>query len=312
MPSKKLIVFISFLHALFLGCNAETQLGGIVGEVKFNTQACVPQQKIINIRNDDTTNPQRVMGVYFELGTNEKNVFNIKKVVVGSSEYTPENAIAQEVLIPAGGIMSVYTEYKTRIPTNVPDTTYLDLFLNGPRLGILQVKLDGEAEQSPDCKPGESKRFRVVKVIQKIKNAQNQDVAANDITNVTEPFFFEVSGAKAIINKDGFPKITIPTPRIPLEADLDNGEFEGTFNEGNLEIRNVKVKAVLTVEVTLTTGSLTVESDLSDASLTLEGQHLSDGKMKVVLIAKLPEVSDLGALSKGLYGAIIELEEENE
>lgn len=314
--------FFSLFVACSLGitafaCNSGStkQVGGIVGEVQFSTEACVPQQKVIKIRNDDTTNPQRVMGVYFELGTNVKSLFKVEKVVVGSTEYSPENAITQEVLIPAGGIMSVYTRYNTRKATRSPDVSYLDFFLNGPKLGILQIKMTGEAPSAAEgCTEGESKRFRVVKVEQKIKDGSNADVAAEDITTITDPFILEVSGTTATISKDGFPSIPIPAPGLVVTADLGDGEYSGSFEGGHLTIEDVEVatSAGLSVTVTLTTESLTETNNGEVVSLTIPGSPLADGSMKVALIAKLPEVSQLGALSHGLFGAILHLEEEAE
>lgn len=314
-------VALSFAFSAFsCGGGANEQLGGIVGEVRFNTQACVPQQKIIKIRNDDTSNPQRVMGVYFELGTNEKNYYKIDKVVVGGTEYQPDSNLAQEVLIPAGGIMSVYVTYKPRkITSGGNHLSYLDLFLNGPKLGILQIKMNGEAATAAEgcVDTGNEKKFKVTKVQPHIQDGQNITVDANPITNITDGFKFSLSNDGEVkIEKDGFPAISIPNPSgVDVKADLLDDTYVGTFTEadGKLDFPEVEIEVAIlnkTFETRLTTDTL--QGSQGSVQMSLTGKPLaSDGTMVVVLIAKLPtDIDQLENLKGGLFGAEIFLEEE--
>ncbi len=314
-------MFICTFGALSCGGGDQAQVGGIIGTVSFNTQACVPQQKIINFRNSDTQNPQRVMGVSFELGTNDQNKYKIDKVVVGNTEYQPSANLAQNVLIPAGGIMSVYTTYKTtKVTGSSNDTSYLDLFLNGPKLGILQIRMNGQAPTAKEgCGEGETMTFTVNKATMEISMPGSSfDGFKNEVT-ATGNFVFLVAGdGSATIDKDGFPKLTFvsealrstPVNSNQLEIKLDNDTFTGTFTDNKLSIDHLKLNALLPIDgVTLKSEDLAITGD-NGASLTLHGSALTDsGDMKVVIGVKVQGFN--AALDGAAIGVTFELKKQN-
>jgi len=305
---------------LALACGKQEQMGGIVGEVKFNTQACVPQQKIINIRNDDTTNPQRVMGVYFELGTNENNYFKIDKVVVGGTEYEPSSNLAQEVLIPAGGTMAIHTTYTPRKITQVNDISYLDMFLNGPKLGILQIKMNGEAPTAKEgCSAGNAKEYKVTKATfimnhQDFTSGQPREFDL-EIVKDTLNLGTDSSGNITLAEAQDFPTLNLPLPAelgapVPsLDITLDPGSYTGTMDEeGNIELRELNLKAVVISipKVTLTTGSASLTE--AKGSINLEGKKFQNNKGELVAALAVPDDPNLVKLKDGVFGLKLEIE----
>ncbi len=316
-------VFVAFsfaFSAFSCGGGANDQLGGIVGEVRFNTQACVPQQKIVQIRNDDTVNPQRVMGVYFELGTNADNNFKIDKVLVGSTEYTPASNLAEEILIPAGGIMSIHTTYKPRrVTTHTNDVTYLDLFLNGPKLGILQIKMNGEAPTAQaGCGLGETRNFKVNKIDIIVKAAALPGGQfTNTITEdtITKPFKFTVTNEVATMETDDFTAFSItadaiPTPDHRIGVGLSE-PVEGSFTStGSLAFEEFIIAVgggALMAPGELTTGT----SSTGDVSLTGSPFDSTTKQMKLVFTGTITR-SAAAELTNGTVGATFELVEQTE
>lgn len=305
---------------LALACGKQEQMGGIVGEVKFNTQACVPQQKIINIRNDDTANPQRVMGVYFELGTNEQNKFKIDKVVVGSTEYEAAANFAHEVLIPAGGTMSIYTTYKPTTVSTSSDVSYVDMFLNGPKLGILQIKVNGDAPSAAEgCGAGEEFIFTITKATMQISMPGSAfDAFNSEVTASGNLKFLVAANGDATLDKAGFPKLTFesealrstPVNSNKLDIELDNDTFGGTFSENKFTFDDLKLKALLPIAgVQLRTEDLTITGD-NGATLTLHGSALTDsGDMKVVIGVKVQNFNE--ALDGAAIGVTLEVKKQN-
>jgi len=306
------ILFIFLLSLPFLSILAcgggDKQVSGIFAQADYSTVACVEKEKVINIRNDNSSEPQRIMGVYFEYGTNKDNYFKIKKVMVGSAEYAPTNSnLAQEIIIPAGDVMSVYTSYKPRALGS--HETFLDVFLNGPQLGIKQVRLSGKADtKTPDCgqaPAGDLKTFKVDKVT--IKTVAGSVNAETPLTNITESFKFTVNNGKAIMTKDDFPSISIPVPDVGnIVADLAAGdEVQGTFDGSVLSFDAVTLTTSVGLGVTgkLSTGSLNENN--SAGQLSLQGAPLANGKMVLVFIAKIP--GNVPTIGNGVIGAKIEL-----
>ncbi len=317
-----LTALIFTFGAFACGGGDQAQVGGIIGTVSFNTQACVPQQKIINFRNSDTQNPQRVMGVSFELGTNDNGNYKIDKVVVGATEYQPSSNLAQDVLIPAGGIMSVYTTYTPRVITTKTghNLSYLDLFLNGPKLGILQIKLDGESDTAKEgCSSDNKKTFKVTKATF-IMNHQ-------DFTS-GQPREFDLTIKKGDLNlgmgSDGsltlsessdFPTLTLPLPPelgapVPeLDITMDAGSYTGTLDDqGKMELQNLNLKALVIPipNVTLTTEPASITQP--KGSVSVEGKRLADNKATLVAAIPVPDDSNLAKLKDGAFGLKIEIE----
>jgi hypothetical protein len=78
---KKYFLFVitfTVLTSLLSACGggSQDQVSGIFAEAQYNTAACESKSKMITLRNDDTSQPQRVQAVSFELGTNNNNNFN--------------------------------------------------------------------------------------------------------------------------------------------------------------------------------------------------------------------------------------------
>lgn len=314
------LVAVIFTWAAY-GCGggSQKQMGGIVGEMSFSTQACVPQQKIINIRNDDTKNPQRVMGVYFELGTNAKSYFSIDKVVVGGTEYQASANLSQDVLIPAGGIMSVYTTYNPQKVTSAGnDTSYLDLFLNGPKLGILQIKTTGDAPTAKEgCGAGQKRTFTVNKATLQISMQGSAFDGYNEEVQTAGDFAFLVDGEQATINgTDGFPTLTVhlPTPVsgiTDIKISLDAKTATGIFKDNKLSFDDLTLQIMSSIpvqHVKLTTDSLPITGD--HGTLPLQGANLTDtGDMKVVLGTGVQDTGTLSALNGAAVGVTLELTE---
>ncbi len=309
-------LFLLFTSVFLLSAcgQGEDQISGIVGQAQFQTIACETQTQIINVRNDDTSEPQRIQGVYFEMGTNNKNKFRIDKVSVGSVDYPASASMIEEVIIPAGGVMNIQVTYKPRSVTasGTSDTSYLDVFLNGPKLGIIQVKLMGNAPTAADgCGEGEVKSFKVTRVELTIKDGQGVDVPQTPITNITELFKFTFNGTAATITKDDFPSITIQTPDSSVEADLIDDTFDGTFENNSLTFENIIIHAAIfdIPDIKLTTGS--ARADQGPASVSLNGLPLANHHMELVLAIQLPRNAALRTLSEGVLGAKLYLDEQS-
>ncbi len=312
------IVLVLILASLATACGSRhDQIGGIMGEVKFNTLACVPQQKIVNIRNDDTTNPQRVMGVYFELGTNETHNYKITKVMVGSTEYDAVASLAQEILIPAGGIMSIHSTYNPKTATNGnANISYLDVFLNGPKLGIMQIKMTGDAAPSAQtCTGGES--FRVtaihvtIKASPKIPTDFTYDIPEGELT---KPLIITGTGDNRLVSPDNFPSFIIKGSAIPaindggIRVELSE-DTSVTYDGTTFNTDAATLKAAGAISVTgKWTSSTSAANGTAPNTISLDGAALQDGKMKLAYTAVLQSdtLASYG-LNGGVVGFVMEL-----
>src|SRR4030095_5481690 len=149
------VLFLSTLHACSGGSG--DQVSGIIAEAQFETVASSDLSKLIKVRNENTSQPQRIYGIHFEMGTNPNNYFKIEKATAGSTEFAATANVITEIIIPAGGVLEILTTYNPRAvtPAGQPHTAYMDIFLNGPKLGTLQVRLSGKAETAaPGCVAG--------------------------------------------------------------------------------------------------------------------------------------------------------------
>ena len=131
-----------------LSCgNRNVQISGIVAQASFETVACQPQEKTIKIRNNDTQEPQRVQGVLFELGTNNDKFFKVIEVSVNNNVKQAVGDLVEEVQMAPGSVLAVKVSYNPKKVTVGDEThaTYLDIVLNGPKLGVMQIELLGKA-----------------------------------------------------------------------------------------------------------------------------------------------------------------------
>lgn len=312
---------------------AAPQVSGVVAIANYETIACVPQQKTLQIRNNNTSEPQRVQGVLFEMGTNDFDVkgahpetllagesyfqyFKVDEVAVGNTVKQAVNNKVLEVIIPPGGIMTLKVSYNPRAVTTGEafHNTYLDVVLNGPKLGVMQIELRGKAPTAQEgcgTTQGDLKKFKVNKVTININDADQPGLAPQEHTGITELFQFGVDGTKASIGAQDFPSIPIDTPTTSVSADLVDETFEGTFDGSKLEWAEVTLTVAGQIEVSgkLTTDSVEVSSE--DGTLSATGSALADGKMTLVFGAVLPENPLLQTLQGGVITASIELEEDD-
>lgn len=328
---KFFLIFLG-LAALAACGGGAPQISGIVAVANFETTACVKAEKTIQIRNNDSEEPQRVQGVHFEFGTNDFDkdgnrpetlvegetyfqFFKVEEVTVGNVVKQAVGNMVTEMIMPPGGVMTVKVSYNPKVITKgeAYHNTYLDVVLNGPKLGVMQIELRGKAPTALEgcgTTQGDLKKFRVDKVTIKIED-KDAEVPVQETTDITETFQFGVEGDKALIGKADFPSIPIDTPQGAVSADLEDETFEGTFDGAKLEFPAVRLSVLgqITVEGKLTTES--VEVTAPDGTLSATGSALADGKMKLVFGSTLPQNGLLQQLQGGAIVAEIELSETN-
>ena len=299
----------------------------------FETPTCVAQSKTFQIRNQNSEEPQRVQGVMFELGTNDFDskghkpdtllpgedyfqYFKVEEVSVGKVVKSAVGNLVEEILLPPGGVMSVKVSYNPRVVTTGEGyhNTYLDVVLNGPKLGVMQIELRGKAPTATEgCgeTQGDLKKFKVTKVKIQIEDVDQPNIPVQESTNITESFQFAVEGSTARISKQDFPGIPVKTPSGEVTAVLADQTFEGTFDGAKLEFSEITLSVLGSLEVKgkLTTGTVDISS--ADGSLSVTGSDLAGGKMKLVFGAVLPDNPLLQTLQGGVITAEIELEEAN-
>jgi hypothetical protein len=318
----KYLLLLLFITPIIHACSggSSNQISGIVAEAQYDTAACQPKTKIINVRNENTSDPQRIRGVYFEMGTNNDNIFKIDKVTVGGNEFSATASMVEEIIIPAGGVMSIQATYNPRAitPSGQFNTSYVDIFLNGPKLGIIQVRLKGQAETAAEgCTGGATGNehvFNVSNLAVAIFHSSQPGGKLALNADVTGTFKFTENSGAATVLKDDFPKITIhippdiDAPIHDLEVKLDDASVDGTFAGSDLEFETFPLVAAGAVHVAgkLTTKNLTLTNTNADFNET--GASLSsDGKtMKLVYAAKLDD-PNLPTFAGGIVGFEMEL-----
>ncbi len=326
------------------------QLSGIVAIANLDTVACVPKAQIIQIRNSDTEQPQRVQGVHFELGTNDFDkegkkpgtlmpgedyfhYFNVDQVTVGNVTKAGVSNLVEEMILPPGGVMTIQVSYNPRAITQGEDyhNTYLDVVLNGPKLGVMQFELRGKAlSAAPGCGEtiGKVRPFQVLGVKTTLSHVDLGQPVVTDL-NVAEAVegnfeLNELPDGKIVLTQTGWPRITFPLPEgapipdlsISLSSDSDpvtlgsDGKiaFEGLdFNGSNVvSLNNLK----------LTTDSITFTSaeapNVSGGSITFTGSALNDqGEITLVVAAALtvPPVDTTEKVGGGVFGMELTLKE---
>ncbi|MBI2335952.1 MAG: hypothetical protein HYU97_04235 [Deltaproteobacteria bacterium] len=311
-------MWVLLLLAL-VACESSTnQVGGLIGQVNYQTFACLPQDQTLMVRNDNMQEPQRIQAVMFELGTNKDKFYKISKVVSNGVEYKSMGDIANEIIIPPGGTMEVTVTYKPRKVTFSPDThvTYLDIVLNGPKLGILQLKLNGTAEKSlPGCGQSSGSEFEVIDMttymIHEASFGSNNNKTKLGAEAVEGNFSFELNEQKgtAKMTEEGWPTVAIPLPPgqalSELKVDLLVGEYEGTFDGVDLEIPGLilDIPAIATIDgVTLTSKSVDLTTE--GGHLALTGSPLSGANDITLVLAVELEQTTFPALPEDLNHAI--------
>jgi len=291
-------------------------VSGIFAEAQFSTAACQPQSKMITFRNDDTRQPQRVMGIYFELGTNDQNLFKLDKAEVGNNEFKATASMVEEIIIPPGGLMSIQTTYtpKAITPSGSRDISYLDVFLNGPRLGILQVRLSGQADTlAPGCgtgPKGQTKSFTVNKITISTDATGIGGRSDKEITNVTDKLIITVDGTKALLTKDEFPNFSLDVPTVgSVGISLADDTLEGTTDGTNFSFDSATFSSTVGLSVAGKMSTGHVEESNTNGALSLDGSPLSpDKKMSLVFVAKIPDAAP--SIGGGVIGAKFELTED--
>jgi hypothetical protein len=324
---SKFFLLLTGLGALALSAcgGSAPQVSGIVAKVSLETTACLPLEKTLKIRNNDSTEPQRVQGVMFELGTNNDKYYKITAVTVGSSVKKVVGNLEEEVLLPPGGIMAVKVVYNPKKVTvgDELQSTYLDFVLNGPKLGVIQIELDGKAPQALQGCGTASENERVFQVVDATTTINDKDlnpnpaVTALDVsTQVKGDFRFNIDGEKVTMTTDGWPEIDLKPPDQPeVPVLLGEDSPEGSFKDGDLTIDGLTLSAsgIAIPDVTLTTGSATASaSDADGGQFSITGKKFdeSTGEMTLVLAVPLTENAFQGtAIFNGVLAAEIHLKE---
>ncbi len=333
---KKIVLTCIGLSCLVAwGCSSTPpQVSGIVAVSQIETMACQPRQKTFQIRNNNTSEPQRVQGVLFELGTNNDKFFKIISVTANGRSKEASSNLVEEIILPPGGVMDVLVEYnpKETTPTEEAEfhATYLDVFLNGPKLGIMQIEIQGRAPEAlPGCsnEVGSGRTFEVVAVKtilshQAIGAPVETDLDVN--ADVQGDFILSGEGDEVILTTGGWPTITFPLPPngvglTELDIVLDEDSTPTDFSGSSLTFDGLTFTGggVVTLSgLSLTTGSVTIDSavapNVSGGTITLTGSELNDqGEMTLVVAAPLtsPPVDTVENVGGGVFGLEVTLKE---
>lgn len=323
------------LFLLVAGCDGKApQVSGIVAISNIETIACQPRQKTFQIRNNDTDQPQRVQGVHFELGTNPDKFFKIIKVSANGSEKAAASNLVEEILLPPGGVMEIEVEYnpKETTPTAEKDhhDTYLDVVLNGPKLGVMQIEIRGTAPTALEGCSNEQVEGRTFEVIAVKTILSHQAIGAPVVTDldvnvdVKGDLILSGEGSEVTLATGGWPTVTFPLPPngvglTELDIVLDDDSAPVDFSGSSLTFENLTFVGggVVTLSgLTLTTGSITIDSavapNVAGGSITLTGSELNDqGEMTLVIAAPLtaPPVDTVDQVGGGVFAIELTVKE---
>lgn len=336
MPKKFQKILFSLLGLALLalaGCeNRAPEISGIVAISNIETVACQPRNKTFKIRNNNDTEPQRVQGVLFELGTNEDKFFKILSVATNGTTKKVVGNLEEEILLSPGGVMEVKVQYNPKETTAEGEyhDTYLDVVLNGPKMGVMQIEIRGTAPTSlPGC-TNDPTGGRVFKVLAVKTVLSHKDLGAPVETDLDVATSVEgdliLNGPEDAVKilPEGWPTITFPLPdgaQIPeINILLSEETATSNFATGSLKFEDVMVEAPgvgVFPGLTLTTGSITLDSsqapNVSGGSITLTGSDLdSDGKMTLVIASPLtrPPVDTEPKVGGGVFGVSLTVQEE--
>lgn len=335
MPGKIKKIGFALLSLVLFGLHAcsggAPQISGIVAISNIETVACEAREKTLRIRNNDTSEPQRIQGVQFELGTNSDKWFKILSVTANGRTKEAVGNLVEEIILPPGGSMEILVQYKPRVTTPEGEyhATWVDVYLNGPKLGVMQIELRGTA---PTAKEGctndttGGRTFEVLAVKTILSHTGlgapvetdldvNTDVEGNLVLNGSED--------AVTIAPSGWPTITFPLPDgapLPeLNILLDEETGPTDFSAGALNFEDVTLSSPgvgAFPGLTLTTGSITIDSSVapqvSGGSLTVTGSDLDDqGEMTLVTAAALtrPPVDTVDNVGGGVFALVITVKE---
>lgn len=328
---------ILILPLLITQCSEAPQVSGIVAVSKIETIACVPREKTFKIRNNENE-AQRVTGVYFEFGTNEDKYYKILNVHANGRDYSPNSNMVTDIILPPGAVLETTIEFNPRETTKTPENPgaeyatlngYLSVMLGGPKLGVMQIEIQGMAPQTIEgCSKDTLENGRVFKVVAARTVLSHSDLGEAvfselDVsTGVNGDFVLLMDGDQATLTPEGWPTVKFPLP--PNDQGIDEVDItldsEGTadFSGASLEFTGMTFVGsgfITLSNLTLTTGSVTVDSsqapNVFDGSLTLQGSELDQGKMTLVVAAPLtvPPVDTIPSVGGGVFGLELELEE---
>lgn len=330
---KFLLVAFALLVGTLLGCgNRAPEISGIVAISKIETVGCQPRTKTFKIRNNNSSEPQRVQGVLFELGTNDEKFFKILSVTVNGTTREVSGDLEEEILLPPGGVMEVKVQYNPKETTAEGEyhDTYLDVVLNGPKMGVMQIEIDGTAPTKlPGCTndPTGGRVFKIVGVKTVLSHVDLGAPVETDLnvnTDVDGDLILSGEENAVKILPEGWPTITFPLPDgapLPeLNILLDEETTTSDFTAGALEFNDVTLSAPgvgVFSGLTLTTGSITIDSsqapNVSGGSITFQGADLDDnGSMVLVVASPLtkPPVDTVEQVGGGVFGLVITVQED--
>lgn len=291
------LILLATLHA----CGSADQISGISATVKYSTQACVPQEKLIRVRNQNTKEAQRVLGIQLEPGSNEDKFFKLVSIKVGNQEETAVANLVSDIIIPPGGVMDIKVIYNPKTMTlgDQFHITYLDVVLGNPLLGMQQFALVGQAlTAKPGCgsTQGEIFTFTVDEIVFHLVGPEVDggeaiiNIPGND---VARPLQFSVVDDVATLSPEGFPEFIISGPDVPVPNGLPvilQEETTGTFDGATLDFDLVQMAASgIPVEGSLTTGSESIHGDPETFELSLTGSPLQDDKMTLIYVAAIQD-----------------------
>jgi hypothetical protein len=323
---KKLILLFVMLLSPLAGCGGTPpQVSGIVALTTIETIACAPRKKTLKIRNTNASEPQRVQGVLFEMGTNEDKYFKINDVTVNGTVKKAVANLAEEIILPPGGTMAITVTYNPKAVTTGEEyhVTYLDLVLNGPKLGVMQIEIRGTAPTALEgCSPdlANATTFEVVSVttvLDDVDLPDNPVEAPLDLnTQVEGDFKFIIDGDSVMLPAEGWPMITLKPPDTQdIPVTLSEDSPEGTFVNGVLTIEGMTLLAsgIPLPNVTLTTGTALAEAaDIEGGTLSRTGQAFDEATGEMTLVIALPLVNPAFSsysISDGGFAAVIVLRE---
>ncbi len=329
IPWKKIgwLVLGGCTLALSACGNRNVQVSGIVAIANFETVACVPQEKTFKIRNNDAAEPQRVQGVHFELGTNNEKYYKVVEVAANNKVKKAVGDLVEEIQLAPGAVMSVKVAYNPKATTSGEQRhrTYLDIVLNGPKLGVMQIELAGKAETAQEGCGADAggDEFEVLGVKTTLSHKDLPANVVSDLNVATDvQGSFRINLETASIATSGWPTITFPLPEgspiSEMEIKLAEDTPQGTFADGKLTIEGISVSGSNVVNLsglTLTTESITIGSDrapnVKDGTITFTGSALNEtsGEMTLVIAAPLtvPPVDTVAQVGGGVFGMEIKL-----
>src|SRR5690606_13915817 len=108
------------------------------------------------------------------------------EVAVGNTVKQSVGNMVQEIIIPPGGIMTVKVSYNPKVVTSgeAYHNTYLDVVLNGPKLGVMQIELRGTAATAAEgCTTdgGNGQQFDVLAVRTTLSHSDLGDPVVTDL-----------------------------------------------------------------------------------------------------------------------------------